>query len=87
MKLCYHRMDKWSATVGQTDRGETGQVASLGSFWEGTVLGNVYTGWLANNEVCEFNLETFIVLIITITTLPIQRAIVSGGEGTRGPKL
>ena len=36
-----------AATVGQTDRGETGQVASLGSFWEGTVLGNVYTGWLA----------------------------------------
>ena len=91
MKLCYHRMDKWSATVGQTDRGETGQATSLGSFWEGIVLGNVYTGWLAgwlaNNEVCEFNLETFAVLIITITTLPIQRAIVSGGEGTRGPKL
>ena len=38
----------------------------------------------------EFNWETFSVLIITITilTLPIQRAaIVSGAQGTRGPKL
>ena len=49
MKLCYHRIDKWSATVCQTDRGEPGQVASFGSFLEGTVLENVYTGligWL-----------------------------------------
>ena len=37
-----------AATVGQTDRGETGQATSLGSFWEGIVLENVYTGWLAD---------------------------------------
>ena len=41
----------------------------------------------ANNEVCEFNLENVLIITITIPTLPIQWAIVSGAEGTRGPKL